>query len=120
MKILNLEISTDIHTREEIRKLFNFDKNESMKNWQQAEQIVINMSKCFFISRSPAHELVKQTEKLEKNYNMKIILKNLQYETDKMIKVVKQSIKQVIDTNKSYKAIKYSDNNEFYNLIEKW
>ena len=116
MKTLNLEIKSDIHTRDEIRNLFNFNIDEDFEN---IDSIVIDMQKCNFISRSPAHELVKQVQKLKTNYKIKVQFKSINQEVEKMINIVSLSLKNTDKSKQNYSFLRFNDKKELFYELEK-
>lgn len=116
MKTLNLEIKSDIHTRDEIRTLFNFSIE---KDFENIENIVIDMQKCNFISRSPAHELVKQVQKLQTDYNIDVQFKSINQEVEKMINIVSLSLKNMDKGKQTYSFIRFNDKKQLFDELEK-
>jgi len=116
MKTLNLKIKSDIHTRDEIRNLLDLDILQDLKD---VKEIVIDMEQCAFVSRSPAHELTKLIKKFETDYGIKVTLNKLQYEVEKMITVVNQSLTNTKTETKIFDFIVFKDNKQFYNELEK-
>jgi len=116
MKTLNLELKSDILTRDEIRNLFNF---EFVNDLDDVNEILVNMKECSFISRSPAHELVKQIQKLKENYEIKVTLENLQGEVEKMINVVTKSLTTKNTDKSKFNIVTLNTTMEFFSEIEK-
>ena len=116
MKTLNLEIKSDIHTRYEIRTLFNFNLDE---DFEKINSIVIDMQKCNFLSRSPAHELVKQIQKLKTNYNISVQFKSINQEVEKMINIVSLSLKNKDKGQESYRFLRFDNKTQLFNELEK-
>jgi hypothetical protein len=116
MKTLNLIIKSDIITRDEIRNLFNFD---FINDLDDVNEIIVNMKECSFLSRSPAHELVKQIQKLKTDYKIDVKLEGLQFEVEKMLDVVNKSITSKNPQTSKFKIVTHSTNKEFFSEIEK-
>ncbi len=114
MKTLNLVIKSDIHTRDEIRTLFNVDKD-----FEKINSIEIDMEKCNFLSRSPAHELVKQVQKLETDYNISVQYKSINQEVEKMINIVSQSLKNKDKGKESYHFLRFDNKTQLFDELEK-
>ncbi|OQY02547.1 MAG: hypothetical protein B6I20_06770 [Bacteroidetes bacterium 4572_117] len=116
MKTLNLVIKSDIHTRDEIRNLFNFDVEKDLDN---VSTIMIDMLKCSFLSRSPAHELVRQAKKLKSDYNISVQFKSLNYEVEKMINVVSSSLQNAMKEKQLYDFFAFKDKKQLFDELEK-
>jgi hypothetical protein len=112
LKIINLSENgrENIQSRDEVTLLFDLD-------YKEVTALIFNFENINFISRSPAHEFIKQTGLVKNLYGVDCEFKNMNEDVEKMFDIIKKSgltarqrINKVISNNP----------NEFHDLISTW
>jgi restriction endonuclease S subunit len=99
-----------IQSRDEVILLFTID-------FKDIDTLILDFENLQFISRSPAHEVLKQVEKVKNFYGIECKFISMNTDIEKMFEIIKNTVQGNAQPIKKYQDIRKED---FYSEISGW
>jgi len=112
IKTIKLSVNgrENIQSRDEVSLLFDQD-------YTAIDKLVFDFENINFISRSPAHEFLKQADSARNDHGVDVEFDAMNEDVTKMFEIIKKS---VITKIQKIKKIPYDSSQEFYDKISLW